>query len=235
MTPAPSLQELIETVKSDTPGGNVLEQLTQVSRTVSDLEEVSDSLLGHFVDRCRRSGHSWSEISAALGVSKQAAHKRFSPSPTGAPTFERFTARARAVLSGAADEARLLGHGYVGPEHLLLALFQPSESLAAQALAAAGITRTIVVEQVAPPGTDTTAPGSDKEPVPYNPAAVEVLRGAVVEALQLGHNHIGTEHLLLALFRQDGTPATRALAALGVSHEQTEARITELLAGYRDQ
>src|SRR5580704_12040280 len=122
MTPAPSLQALIETVRADAGDGDALAQLAQASRTVGDLEELSDALLGHFVDRCRHAGHSWSEISSALGVSKQAAHKRFSP---GAPTFERFTQRARSVLLGAAGEAHAGGAPSVGTEHLLLALFRP--------------------------------------------------------------------------------------------------------------
>lgn len=86
MTPAPGLQELIATVERDAASRDPLDLLTTASSTVARLEEVGDAVLGHFVDRCRRQGHSWSEISAALGVSKQAAHKRFS---FPAPTLER--------------------------------------------------------------------------------------------------------------------------------------------------
>ena len=83
MTPAPTLQDLIETVERDAPSSDLLDVLSTASSTVAQLEEVGDAVLGHFVDRCRRQGHSWTEISAALGVSKQAAHKRFSmPAPT---------------------------------------------------------------------------------------------------------------------------------------------------------
>ena len=86
MTPAPGLRELIETVERDAAGRDPLDLLATASATVSQLEEVGDALLGHFVDRCRRQGQSWSEISTALGVSKQAAHKRFS---LPAPALER--------------------------------------------------------------------------------------------------------------------------------------------------
>src|SRR6266571_2340681 len=144
MAPSPNLQELIEAVRADAPGDDVLDELAQASRTVADLEEVGDALLGYFVDRCRLSGRSWSEISAALGVSKQAAHKRFS---MAAPAFDRFTERAQAVLQGAADEARSLGQDFVGTEHLLLAVFEPAGSVAAQVLAEAGITRAACEEQ----------------------------------------------------------------------------------------
>src|SRR5882724_13373384 len=104
MTPAPNLQERIDTVHADAASAAALDQLTAASHTVADLEAVADAVLGHFVDQCRRSGHSWSEISGALGVSKQAAHKRFSFAGferLASPSFERFTERARAALRAA--------------------------------------------------------------------------------------------------------------------------------------
>src|SRR3984885_5528415 len=121
MPPGPTLQELIDGVRADAPAGDPLLQLAQASRTATDLEQTSDALLGHFVDQCRRSGPSWSDISGALGVSKQAAHKRFS---FDVPDVERFTERARTVLARSEEEAHSLGHGFVGTEHLLLALFE---------------------------------------------------------------------------------------------------------------
>src|ERR1700729_3831853 len=104
MTPPPTLQELIQTVRQDSPSASPLDLLVTASATVSQLEDLNDALLEHFVSACRRAGQSWSEISAALGVSKQAVHKRFSGPiadriiAPGAPTFERFTPRARTVL-----------------------------------------------------------------------------------------------------------------------------------------
>ncbi len=145
MTPAPSLQELITTVRADTESDDVLAELATAATTVAQVEEVADALLAHFVDQCRRNGRSWSEISGALSVTKQAAHKRFS-SP--APTLERFTERARSAVRAASEEARLLGHNYIGTEHLLLGLFEPSGGLAAQVLDEAGITRIRVEERV---------------------------------------------------------------------------------------
>src|SRR3954471_15618505 len=115
MTPAPTLQELIEVVERDAPSAELLDLLANASSTVAELEEVGDAVLGHFVDRCRRGGHSWTEISGALGVTKQAAHKRFSfPSPT----LERFTDRARRAVDAASGSALGLGHNFVGTEHL---------------------------------------------------------------------------------------------------------------------
>ena len=172
------------------PGSLAL--LTTASSTVAQLEEVGDAVLGHFVDRCRRNGHSWSEISVALGVSKQAAHKRFS---FPAPTLERFTARARRTVDAAAVAARGLGHNYVGTEHLLLGLFAEPHALAARVLAEAGVERAAVEARV----LDVLPRG--REPLLDNPLYIPqaslALQGALEEALRLGHNYIGTEHMLL--------------------------------------
>ncbi|HEY6427595.1 MAG TPA: Clp protease N-terminal domain-containing protein [Acidimicrobiales bacterium] len=220
MTPGPTLQELIDGVRADTPGEDALVQLSQASKTVADLEQTSDALLGHFVDQCRRSGRSWSDISGALGVSKQAAHKRFS---LDAPNFERFTDRARNVLAQSEEEAHRLGHGFVGTEHLLLALFDSPDGLAAKILDESGITRSMVETQIVAlikPGT-----GSEERKLPFTPRAKAVVRNALHEALQLGHNYVGTEHLLLGLFTDGESVAAKVLVELGASLDGTRAKI----------
>ena len=229
MTPGPTLQELIDGVRADAPGEDALGQLSQASKTVTDLEQTSDALLGHFVDQCRRSGRSWSEISGALGVSKQAAHKRFS---LDVQNFERFTDRARNVLVHSEEEAQRLGHGFVGTEHLLLALFKAPDGLAAQLLGEAGITRPMVEEQIAAlikPGT-----ASEERKLPFTPRAKAVVRNAVHEALQLGHRYVGTEHLLLGLFTDGNAVAAKVLVELGASLDASRARILEV-AGRAEQ
>ena len=200
MPPAPNLQELIGTVRADAAGAEPLEQLATAARTVAEVEEVSDALLAHFVDQCRRAGRSWSEISRALSVTKQAAHKRFS---SAAPTFDRFTGRARSALLAAAEAARSLGHNYVGTEHVLLGLFEPAGGVAAQVLDEEGITRATVEEQIlgAVPRSPATVAGVDP---PYTPRATKAIERAAAEALSLGHNYVGTEHLLLSLFGRAG-------------------------------
>jgi len=228
MTPAPSLQELIDTVRADAAGADPLGQLAQASRTAADLSQIGDKLMDHFVGQARRSGHSWSEISGVLGVSKQAAHKRYTGAGAGAASFERFTPRARAVLGGAAAQAHALGHGSVRPEHLLIAVFEPAEGLSAVVLAEAGVTRDAVGEKLSiQPAQNPEKPSGA---VPYTPEAVEVLRGAVEEALLLGHNYIGTEHLLLALYRDADAAPARALAELGAGREETATRLRAKLA-----
>ena len=223
MTPGPTLQELIDGVRADTAGDDALVQLSQASKTVVDLEQTSDALLGHFVDQCRRSGRSWSEISGALGVSKQAAHKRFS---FDVPRFERFTDRARSVLAQSEEEAHRLGHGFVGTEHLLLALFESPDGLAAQLLRETGITRSMVETQIVAtikPGT-----GSEERKLPFTPRAKAVVRNAAHEALQLGHDYVGTEHLLLGLFTDGDSVAAKVLVELGVSFDATRTRVLEV-------
>jgi ATP-dependent Clp protease ATP-binding subunit ClpA len=248
MAPTPSLQELIDTVRADSLGAAPLDQLAQASTTAGELGRLGDSLLDHFVDQCRKDGHSWSEISAVLGVSKQAAHKRYSAGPV---TFERFTLRARQVVKNTAVEAMRHGSAATGTEHMLLALFTPAESLAALALTEAGLTKeaceqqlfgdkatTAASAQAAAEGAPTGASDDIDEAlkaggrVPYNDDAKNVLREAVMQALGLGHNYIGTEHLLLGLYGDPANPAARALVALGADAASIRARLIEKLAGY---
>jgi len=223
MTPGPTLQELIDGVRADVPADDPLLQLSQASKTVTDLEQTTDALLGHFVDQCRRGGHSWSEISGALGVSKQAAHKRFS---FDVPTFERFTERARIVLTQAEEEARNLGHGFVGTEHLLLALFESPDGLAARVLGETGITRSMAETQIL--AQVTRGSGSEEGKLPYTPRAKAAVRNAVGEAVKLGHSYVGTEHLLLGLFLDPDAIAARVLMGLGADYDQLRVRITEV-------
>ena len=181
MTPPPSLQELIDTVRQDSPSEDLLDLLITARSTVSQLEDTGDALLGHFVDRCRRAGRSWSEISTALGVTKQAVHKRFAGpiadrliSATPAPSFERFTDRARAALGAAEVAARDLHRDRVGSEHLLIGLFAATQGLAARALGAMHIGRDEVLAALASqPGRGAGTAGRrspGRGPGPVRPA-----------------------------------------------------------------
>ncbi len=227
MTPSPTLQELIDEVRTDSPSDEALIQLSQASKTVRDLEQVGDDLLGYFVDRCRRNGHSWSEISGALGVSKQAAHKRFT---FDAPTFERFTERARTVLGRSEREAHRLGHGFVGTEHILLALVEVTDGLAVRVLSEAGISKSMVEEQILALIKRGTA--SEEGELPFTPRAKAAFRSAVEEAVRLGHNYVGTEHLLLGLVRDEDSVAAKVLLNLKAGYGVIRDRTLELLAGY---
>ena len=224
MAPLPDLDSLLTAVTTDAGSDEPLDQLAQAARSAVELEDMADALLGHFVEACRASGCSWADISDVLGVSRQAAHKRFAAM---SPTFERFTPRARAVLAGAVEQARSHGHSSVGTEHLLLALFEPAEALAAVVLRESGLTRDAVERQLPAPAA-ATSPAAKRD-IGYSPAARNALRAALDEALALGHNYIGTEHLLLALYADGNGAAARALLALGLDHDSAEARLTAKL------
>jgi Clp amino terminal domain, pathogenicity island component len=243
MTPPPNLQELIDVVRDDSPTPQPLDQLSTASATAAQLGDVTDALLGHYVDRARRAGHSWTEISTVLGVSKQAAHKRFA-GPTFTPTFERFTDRARNVLEASTSVAREIGHPYVGTEHVLLALFTEPEGIAARVIDQHGITEEAVRGAVL-----SRIPARDEIPsgaLPYTPRASAVLEQTLREALALGHNYIGTEHMLLALygdptaaaasdsgFRSGGGLAAEVLTELGLDRDAGRASVIQLLSGYQ--
>jgi hypothetical protein len=226
VAPGPNLQEIIDTVKADASSADPLDQLATASQTVAELEAVGDSVLSHFVDQCRRSGRSWSEISTALGVSKQAAHKRFSPATA---SLERWTPRAQSALRAAAEAARAFGHDYIGTEHLLFGLFEPAGGIAARILDELGFTRVKVEEQIlaVAPRAAATATGTD---LPYTLGAAEALGRTVSAALGLGHNYIGTEHLLLALFGGPDELASKILANGGAKYDDVKKRVLEKLA-----
>ena len=140
--------------------------------------------------------------------------------------FERFTDRARRVVVLAQEEARMLNHNYIGTEHILLGLIHEGEGVAAKALESLGIALEGVraqVEEIIGQGQQ-----SPSGHIPFTPRAKKVLELSLREALQLGHNYIGTEHILLALLELDGD--TGVLAGLGVDKAAAEANIAEALA-----
>jgi Clp amino terminal domain, pathogenicity island component len=230
MTPAPNLQEIIDTIRRDAGSDNPLDQLATAATTVNELSETSDAALGFFVDRARGAGHSWVEISAVLGVTKQAAHKRFAVSATR-PTLDRFTNRAQRVIAAASGIALVHNHGYIGTEHLLLALYSEPDAIAGKILLAHDITAaavTAAVREIVPDGDEAY----HGEP-PFTPRASHVLQGAVEVAVDMGHNYVGTEHLLLALYRYPGGIAVRVLRDLGLEEDAARESVVEALRSLR--
>jgi hypothetical protein len=230
MNPGPTLQELIATVEADAGSADDLARLGIAARVAAEIEEVADGTLTHFVEVCRRNGRSWADISRALGVTKQAVHKRFSATFSATASFERFTPRAKGALDGATAAARRLGHSYVGTEHVLLGLFAEPESIAAKALTEAGLTAESVeaaIVAITPRGNATV------ESPPFTPRTASCLEKALAAALELGHNYIGTEHILLGLFTDPDGFAARLMHDADVSHDAIRARIIEMLAGLK--
>ena len=145
--------------------------------------------------------------------SRLAASNRCRRIPGGLAMFERFTDRARRVVVLAQEEARLLNHNYIGTEHILLGLIHEGEGVAAKALESLGISLEAVraqVEEII--GQGQTAPTGH---IPFTPRAKKVLELSLREALQLGHNYIGTEHILLGLIREGEGVAAQILVRLG--------------------
>lgn len=141
--------------------------------------------------------------------------------------FERFTDRARRVVVLAQEEARRLNHSYIGTEHILLGLLAEEQGLGAQALVAMGTDLDSVRAAVADTiGVGRSAPSGQ---IPFTPRSKRVLELTLREALQLGHNYLGTEHILLGLLREGEGAACQVLTRLGVSLEATRRKVAELV------
>jgi hypothetical protein len=229
MTNPVRLDELIDGIKKGSP--DALEQLSGAVLAASHLGEVADHLIGHFVDQARRSGASWTEIGRSMGVTKQAAQKRFvakgdTPDLDPSQGFSRFTERARNVVMAAQNEAHAAGSAEIAPAHLVLGLLSEPEGLGTSAIAGQGVD----LDAVRRVATATLPPRADEVPalVPFDAHARKALELTYREALRLGHDHIGTEHVLLALLEaEDGTGV---LAGLGVDKARAEADIVAAVA-----
>jgi hypothetical protein len=243
---APRLDDLIELVRAQAAADDPIEQLRTAAALKADLDELTDALLGHFVDQARRAGASWSQIGDALGVSKQAVQQKHTSTESVAkrllaavtPSFlregpgflTRFTPRAKAVVVAAQRAAVGLGHPTIGTEHVVLGFFAESDSIAALLLREAGITAdeltNALLERV-PMGSEAVTGH-----VPFSPAAKKALELALREAVALGHNYIGTEHQLLGVLREGGLGA-ELLIARGLTHGVAQQGTIRLLSGAR--
>ena len=147
--------------------------------------------------------------------------------------FERFTDRARRVVVLAQEEARMLNHNYIGTEHLLLGLIHEGTGVAAKALESLGVSLEAVRAQVeAIIGQGQEAPSGH---IPFTPRAKKVLELSLRESRQLGHDYIGTEHILLGLLREGEGVAAQVLARLGADLNRVRQQVIELLHGRRDE
>jgi hypothetical protein len=228
------LDDLINAIRSRHPDSDPLGELSDAVTLGEHLGEVADHLIGHFVDRARHAGASWTDIGRSMGVTKQAAQKRFVPKEGGSGsladdlrTFTRYTDRARTVIVRAQDEARRLGHDHIGVGHLTLGLLHEPHALAAKAMGAAGASLDAVRAAVEP----TLGPGGATTPesVPFSAQGKKALELTLREALRLGHNYVGTEHLLLAILSVEDEPAVRALNDLGVTKAAAEEYVKLVL------
>ncbi|SES83149.1 Clp protease N-terminal domain-containing protein [Geodermatophilus poikilotrophus] len=232
------LDDLMATIKE--VHTDSLERLTDAVLVADHIGEVADALIGHFVDQARRQGASWTEIGASMGVTKQAAQKRFVQRPGAADSaaldpnagFSRFTPRARNAVVAAQNEARARRDQQIRIEHLVLGLLAEPEGLAARAVVAQGVpldrVREVATAVLGPAGT-----GESPELVPFDDRTRAALEATFREALRLGHNYIGTEHVLLALL--DADEGTGVLAGLGVDRARAEEFVAGALAAVQDE
>ena len=146
--------------------------------------------------------------------------------------FERFTDRARRVLVLAQEEARLLNHNFIGTGHILLGLIHEGEGVAAKALESLGVSLEAVREKVQEETIDPAGSSTTGSP-PFSPRAKRVLELSLREALQLGHNYIGTEHMLLGLVREGEGVAAQVLVSLGADLPRVRQQVIQLLSGYQ--
>jgi len=233
------LDDLINYVKSQ--DGTALDHVSAAMRVSEHLGELADHLIGHFVDQARKAGASWTEIGQSMGVTKQAAQKRFVPRADEWPVppdeagyhqamaegfraqpFSRFTPRAKGSISAAAEEARERRHDQVLPEHIALGLLHEPEGLAVKAIQALGVpadsARDALAGTLPPAGIDEPVTGQ----MPFSPRAKKMMQITVREALKLGHNYVGTEHLLLSVLIYEEGSGGGPLTGLGITRERAQ-------------
>jgi hypothetical protein len=259
------LDNLIAYVKTLHLEGGPLDNVSDAFAVSEQLNEQSDALLGYFVDQARRSGLPWSQIGAAMGVSKQAAQKRFVPgqesillreigaSQTGRKPFSRFTDRAIRVLfaadrlaadstatdstatdSAATGQAESAARSPIGAAQVAVAILSEPEGLAAKAIRQAGLLPDQVYAAIGI-GPAPQLPNQDRasaRELAFDDSAKAAFKGALKWALRMGHNYIGTEHLLLGVLFSGG-PVAEAFADLGLPPQRAEELITAELAAYQ--
>lgn len=233
MEPLLSVHSLIRYVESQA-GDDPLQRLHTATSLASELTSLGDAVVNDFVEQARDEGRSWAQIGEVLGMTKQAAQQRFRirwfdgfMARRGVP-WMRFTDRARRVVQTAVDEARALNHNYVGTEHFLLGILREKNSVGAKALRTLGLTLPDARREV------ERKIGRGDIPItgipPCTPRAKNALYRAREEAKALGHNYVGTEHLLLGLSHMERGVAAEILRENDISHRDLRKALITLLA-----
>ncbi len=233
MTPLTiNLADLISRLDEELPDADALERISEAHLRSQTLTDLGDQLVDHYVSRAKHSGASWTEIGDALGVSKQAAQQRRAATP-----FDRFTDLSRHSIVLAQEAARTRRHDLIGTEHLLLGLLGEPNGLAYKVLTATATSERGVrdaIEQATPPAGTKVLRGH----IPFGSDSKEAIEQARHASDDLGHDGVGTEHLLLGLIRGKGSPAAQILHALGFTsdelHKTVKAAAADQLAA-RDQ
>jgi hypothetical protein len=232
MDPLPQFDDLIAHIESDDPEATAVQHLVDSVALATHLGELADHLVGHFVDQARSAGASWAEIGDALGVTKQAAQKRFVPRARSEhllgrgrakSMFERFTDEARSMVVASEEHCRQAGHPEVGTGHILLALIDDPKGLTARVLTAEGVSP----DQVRASVGSALGPGQGETAghIPFSIDAKKVLELSLREAIRSQSDHIGEQHILLGLLRDEKSLGAKTLAELGVDRRHVERDI----------
>jgi len=237
VAPTPSLTELIQTVNDRSADEDALTLVAAAAEVSGEITSKADLLLGHFVEAARHAGRSWAEIGAALGVTKQGAQQRFVDRDATTPSAEDqllvgYTVRARASVARAREEAVEMGHNYVGTEHLLLGVLADPAALSVRVLTELGIPADELRRTV----MEAAGPRSPREPsggdAPFTPRSRRVLDLTRGESLRLGHNYVGTEHLLIALAAEKDGAGGRVLREHGVDVDRVRNEVVRVITAY---
>ena len=225
------LEDLVDHIEQRNPDGRPLDLLADSVLVSGQLNELADELIGYFVDMSRTAGASWADVGQSIGVTKQAAQKRFvRPSPRRARgLFTRFAPEARRVVVEAQETAVETGSAEIGTAHILLAVMGDEGGVGPRIISACGVTPTQVAERAreAIPQGDSPRKGH----IPFSTESKKTLELALREAIRLKHDHIGSEHILLALLRNDTSEGGKILTGLGVRRDQVEECVLADSAG----
>jgi hypothetical protein len=243
------LASLITEVEQRANSEDPLDRLASAALRHDELTDRADQLLDHFVRAARDANCSWAQIGEVLGVTKQAAqqrHGRWQPfnlpdvmkgllgkrtARTG--LFQRFTVRARNVVVDAQDAARSFAHDHVGTEHVLLGIVSNPEGLGAKALARWELSREDILQEIER-RVGRGDPGKAPKHVRFDAHAKKSLELALREAIQLGHNYIGTEHELLGIVRVEDGVAAAILRDRGISADEVRVAVLDEIQALED-
>jgi hypothetical protein len=222
----PTIESLAALVDERARGQMPAARLREAIEVGSELTDLSDALIGRFVAEARTSGLSWTEIGQAFGTSKQAVQQRYGTATDVGRWPERWTTAANDALDRAGDEARELGHGYVGTEHVVLALVTAEHGIAGEVLRGLGVSRKRML------ATSCLRARSDddaREPLSVMPRLKQALERGRRVADGLGARLADTEHLLAGILAVPDSMAIEILRRLGVSADAVRSALAERL------
>ncbi len=227
-----SLDDLIKEVHALYPTPEPLEQLAASVQIAATIGQVGDHLVSFFIDEARSAGESWGAIGERLGISRQAVQKRYAP-PANATAgkhpaiFEKMVKEGKRAVVHAQHQARRRQSGYIGTEHLLLAIVEEPDCAGARSLAACGAPPQVVAAAV---NGRIGVPGGEPLPdlLPFTPKGKSVLEHALRESVRLGHDFVGTGHLALACVTVKDGMAAEILANLGVRYDDLRRSVVDL-------